>query len=106
MTDALAAELIRFAERLADESRQMLRLAAAEPTSNEVKADNSFVTVVDHAVEARLRELIEHAYPGHGIVGEEYGLATGMLTSCGCWTRSTARLPSSPESPFTALSSA
>jgi histidinol phosphatase-like enzyme (inositol monophosphatase family) len=28
---------------------------------------------VHHAVEARLRELIEHAYPGHGIVGEEYG---------------------------------
>ncbi|MBY8853096.1 hypothetical protein K7G98_34635, partial [Saccharothrix sp. MB29] len=38
-----------------------------------VKADNSFVTATDRAIEARLRELIGAAHPDHGIVGEEYG---------------------------------
>ncbi|GAA3463124.1 inositol monophosphatase family protein [Saccharothrix longispora] len=73
MTDALTSELTRFAEHLADEARLLLARAAAEPTSVDVKADNSFVTATDRAIEARLRELIGAAYPEHGIVGEEYG---------------------------------
>lgn len=73
MIDAPTSELIRFAERLADESRHLLRRAAAEPISIDTKVDNSFVTVTDRAIEARLRELIEQTYPNHGVIGEEYG---------------------------------
>lgn len=73
MTDAFTAELVRFAERLADESRRLLTAAAAEATRVDVKPDNSFVTETDRAIEARLRELIATAMPHHGVMGEEYG---------------------------------
>ncbi|MGE5827264.1 MAG: inositol monophosphatase family protein [Micromonosporaceae bacterium] len=72
MLDEPAAELIRFAEHLANESRDHLE-RAAEATGIAVKADKSFVTETDRAIEARLRELIAATYPHHGIWGEEYG---------------------------------
>ncbi|MBI2763648.1 MAG: histidinol-phosphatase [Chloroflexi bacterium] len=37
------------------------------------KPDRSFVTEADTAVERLLRERITDAYPGHGVVGEEFG---------------------------------
>lgn len=69
----LAAELTGFAERLADESRAMLLAAAGERPKVDIKADDSFVTETDRAIETRLRGLIDDAYPGHGILGEEFG---------------------------------
>jgi histidinol phosphatase-like enzyme (inositol monophosphatase family) len=69
--DAATAELVHFAERLADESRRLLEAAATAATRVDLKADNSFVT--DRAIEARLRELIGKCQPDHGILGEEYG---------------------------------
>jgi histidinol phosphatase-like enzyme (inositol monophosphatase family) len=71
--DAFTSELVGFAERLADESRKMLASAATETTRVDVKADNSFVTEVDRAIEVRLRELIGEAHPDHGVMGEEFG---------------------------------
>lgn len=71
--DPFAAELIRFAERLADCSRLLLQQAAVERGRVETKADNSFVTAADRAIEARLRDMIEQAYPDHGVLGEEHG---------------------------------
>ncbi len=66
-------ELTRFAERLADASREILRAALAERPPVDAKDDASPVTPVDRAIEDRLREMIADAYPGHGIVGEERG---------------------------------
>ena len=37
------------------------------------KADGSFVTQADQAIETLIRERITSAFPGHGIVGEEFG---------------------------------
>jgi histidinol phosphatase-like enzyme (inositol monophosphatase family) len=73
LRDSGAAELLRFAEQLADTSRLLLEHAAADIGLVETKADNSFVTATDRAIEARLRELIEQAYPDHGVFGEEHG---------------------------------
>jgi histidinol phosphatase-like enzyme (inositol monophosphatase family) len=67
------AGLVEFAERLADESNRMLRVAATRAAAVDVKPDNSFVTETDRAIEARLRELIEQTYPRHGVLGEEFG---------------------------------
>jgi histidinol-phosphatase len=39
----------------------------------DVKADGSFVTAADRAIEHLIRERLADAYPEHGIVGEEYG---------------------------------
>jgi histidinol-phosphatase len=41
------------------------------------KADGSFVTAADREVERVLRTRIADAYPGHGLVGEEYGATEG-----------------------------
>jgi histidinol-phosphatase len=41
------------------------------------KPDRTFVTDADQAIERLLRERIAAAYPGHGLVGEEYGTETG-----------------------------
>jgi inositol-phosphate phosphatase / L-galactose 1-phosphate phosphatase / histidinol-phosphatase len=72
MTDN-AETLLRFSEKLADIARALLLEAAQDAPSIEFKQDASFVTATDRAVEARLREKIRAAYPGHGIVGEEHG---------------------------------
>jgi inositol-phosphate phosphatase/L-galactose 1-phosphate phosphatase/histidinol-phosphatase len=66
-------EFVGFAETLADASRAMLIEAARQSYTGDMKSDGSPVTKVDQAVEARLREMIIDAHPGHGIVGEEHG---------------------------------
>ena len=43
----------------------------------ERKPDRSFVTVADQAIEREIRERILARYPGHGLVGEEYGTQAG-----------------------------
>lgn len=44
----------------------------------ERKADNSPVTIADRAVEQMLRERITRTWPGHSIIGEEFGSANGV----------------------------
>ncbi len=66
-------EIIEFAQGLADTSRTLIRQAVCCPVRRDSKSDGSPVTATDRAVENRLRELIEDSYPGHGVVGEEYG---------------------------------
>jgi histidinol-phosphatase len=39
----------------------------------ERKPDRSFVTVADRSIERLVRERIADAFPGHGVVGEEFG---------------------------------
>ena len=41
------------------------------------KPDRTLVTQADQAIERRIREQIQHAFPDHGIVGEEYGTEGG-----------------------------
>ena len=65
--------LLALASDLADTSRAMLLDAAASEPVVTLKADDSYVTTTDRAVEARLRDMIEERFPGHGIVGEEHG---------------------------------
>ena len=43
----------------------------------ETKPDRTFVTHADTAIERTIRGLISGAYPDHGLVGEEFGEATG-----------------------------
>jgi inositol-phosphate phosphatase / L-galactose 1-phosphate phosphatase / histidinol-phosphatase len=67
--DALAA----FAEHLADIGSAMLQAADASQPTIAVKADRSFVTDVDRAIEQRMRSEIAARFPSHGIIGEEEG---------------------------------
>jgi histidinol-phosphatase len=43
----------------------------------ERKPDRSFVTIADQGIEREIRGRIEARYPGHGLVGEEYGTVAG-----------------------------
>ncbi len=45
------------------------------------KPDRTFVTEADRAIERDIRGRIRARYPGHGLVGEEYGVATGAATT-------------------------
>lgn len=73
MSSEQVADLLRFAEELAEASRAILTEALNRPPTVETKADRSPVTALDKAVEQRLREMIGARYPHHGIQGEEFG---------------------------------
>lgn len=65
-------EFVSFANRLADAAGEIQRRYFRQPLEVKLKPDASPVTQVDKETESALRELIEQAYPSHGIVGEEY----------------------------------
>lgn len=53
-------------------SRAVIRRGRARGFRTRLKADDSFVTDVDLAVERGLRAAIRRAFPSHGILGEEF----------------------------------
>lgn len=71
--DSCPESLIAFAAGLADAARPITLRYFRTPVEAEVKDDASPVSVADRDAEARMREMIEAAYPDHGIYGEEYG---------------------------------
>ncbi len=46
-------------------------------TSTDFKSDDTPVTAADRAAERLIRRRIEKNYPGHAIIGEEYGISGG-----------------------------
>ena len=74
MTRTIGRDIVEFAHLLADAASGIVRSAAGSRRVAHRKADSSPVTDVDRAVEARLRELIAARYPGHGVIGEEFGV--------------------------------
>ncbi len=83
LSDSQRAELLRFAEALADEVRPLLCQAHAQSdTAIEIKADGTPVTVADRDAEALMRAKIKKAYPHHGILGEEFGSENADAEFC------------------------
>lgn len=66
-------DYLKFAAKLADQSREMLLAVKGVAPEVDIKSDASFVTTTDKAVETALRTMIQDAYPEHGILGEEFG---------------------------------
>jgi myo-inositol-1(or 4)-monophosphatase len=77
MTDL--ARLAAFLDVLADAAAGAIMPYFRVPLSVENKGSEGFdpVTAADRAGEAAMRKLIGATYPGHGIVGEEYGTERG-----------------------------
>ncbi len=69
---ACPAEFIALAGRMADEARLIALRHFRTGLRIETKPDASPVTEADRAIEQTLRELIEDAFPEHGILGEEF----------------------------------
>jgi histidinol phosphatase-like enzyme (inositol monophosphatase family) len=64
---------VTLAERLADAAGEIARAYFRQTIEIERKDDESPVTVADREAEAAMRALIAESFPGHGVVGEEYG---------------------------------
>jgi fructose-1,6-bisphosphatase/inositol monophosphatase family enzyme len=75
LPEAPAGDIARYhaaAIELADEARRIVDPALRGGFRVETKLDRSLVTDIDRAVERRLRQLIAHWFPEHGVLGEEY----------------------------------
>ena len=76
MKQASTDELLRFALSLADAADAVAMShyrTGGTALAAERKADGTFVTPADRAVEALLRERIAEAFPDHTVLGEEAG---------------------------------
>jgi histidinol-phosphatase len=68
------AAWLRFALDVADEADRIALAAYQTELQVDQKTDGSFVTDADRAIERTIRERIADAFPGHGVVGEEFGI--------------------------------
>ena len=72
--DALEREeFVPFVEELAEASSVLIRRHYLTGIGVDHKRDLSPVTAADRGAEIAMRELIEHRYPDHGVLGEEFG---------------------------------
>lgn len=62
-----------FAEKLAGAAGEVILKYFRRPIEIDDKADASPVTAADRESETVMRDMIKKEYPGHGIVGEEFG---------------------------------
>jgi len=74
MTTPTLDELLDLALAAASESGEVALRYFTRDVQVEVKSDQTPVTVADREGEKLLRAKIEERFPGHGIVGEEFGV--------------------------------
>ena len=67
-------EFKKFCNELANESGKIIRKYFRSGVNIETKADASPVTIADKSAEEKMREMIMKEFPGHGILGEEFGI--------------------------------
>jgi histidinol-phosphatase len=72
-----SGELLDFAHRLADETDEIALAYFAGELTVTAKRDRSLVTQADTGIETILRDRIAQTFPGHDILGEEFGTADG-----------------------------
>jgi histidinol-phosphatase len=66
---------LAFSHATCDEADRLALDAFRTDQRVDRKADGSYVTAADQAVERTIRDRISTRYPDHGLVGEEYGEA-------------------------------
>ena len=69
------SRLLQAASEWLDETDRIALTHFAGELTITAKHDKSLVTQADTEIETLLRERIERAYPGHAVLGEEYGSA-------------------------------
>lgn len=72
---------LALAQAACDEADELARAAFRRDLQVTTKPDRTFVTEVDKAIERAIRSRITAAFPGHGLVGEEYGVEAGGATT-------------------------
>ncbi len=76
-SDAELRGWLEVAQAACDEADVIARSHFRRDLTIEAKPDRTFVTQADKAIEARIRERLQAAFPDHGLVGEEYGTEDG-----------------------------
>ncbi len=76
-------ELLNFALDAAWQAGRVTLGYFQTGTQVERKADNTPVTIADREAERTLRRLITEHWPGHALIGEEYGRAAGNAGDSG-----------------------
>jgi len=71
------ARALSLAEALADTARRIAVRHFRTPVAVQRKSDGSPVTDVDREIETEMRRMIRAAFPGHGILGEEFAAEAG-----------------------------
>jgi myo-inositol-1(or 4)-monophosphatase len=66
--------LVRVAEAAADAAGAVIRPYFRAGLSADLKGDASPVTIADRTAEQVMRAVLGERFPGHGILGEEFGL--------------------------------
>lgn len=87
MTAAPAHPMLEVAVAAAQAAGALIRAAAADPASLQVreKRPNDFVTQVDLAAEALIVRTLLEAFPGHSVRGEESAQAHGVRGAEHVW---------------------
>ena len=75
--EAALRDWLAFAHEACDAADQIARAHFRRDLDLERKPDRTFVTVADQTVEREIRAGIAARFPGHGLVGEEYGTQDG-----------------------------
>jgi histidinol-phosphatase len=75
--EATLRDWLAFAQEACDTADEIARAHFRRDLDLERKPDRSFVTVADQAIEREIRSGIQARFPGHGLVGEEYGTEAG-----------------------------
>ena len=84
MASSHLQEYVEFAVRTAHEAGRLTLGYFRTELQPEMKADDTPVTIADRKAEELIRRRIEQRFPGHRIVGEEFG-TTGADASAPCW---------------------
>jgi myo-inositol-1(or 4)-monophosphatase len=74
--------LIAAAERAADAAGAVIRPFFRAGMTADLKSDDSPVTVADRAAEQAMRAVLAEAYPGYGVIGEEFGRESAEAGLC------------------------
>ena len=74
MNDAALMALLRGAEAAADVAGAVIRPFFRAGVTSDLKSDASPVTIADRTAEQAMRAVLSERFPGHGILGEEFGL--------------------------------
>jgi histidinol phosphatase-like enzyme (inositol monophosphatase family) len=80
MTDRDLKPMLDFALEAAWQAGRLTLGYYQSGLAVERKGDSSPVTRADREAEQKLRQMIESAFPDHGIIGEEYGRVEGKST--------------------------
>jgi myo-inositol-1(or 4)-monophosphatase len=84
MASVILNDYLEFALQTAYEAGRLTLGYFQTAMQADMKADDTPVTLADRQAEEFIRSRIEHRFPGHRIVGEEFG-AQGADSSAPCW---------------------